>query len=327
MLALIAFLSCDKKEVINEKLQADYRIYHQLINDAEIALLDGSFSLADHNFKAAFAYVPRGFKHDYLLAGINAQRLSNTEQAFIWLDSAALLGLTAETWELDTAIYLLQEQPEWQDFLKRYDRLHEIYQSKLHPEVVKTVAWLDSLELAYQESHGTDSVIDYKWFYQTNHDSLVSLINRYGWPGITLAGDNTLSRRRQWYVIQHRETAAIKALEAESLQAIIDGELYPFQYAFAYEIKYMTEGLSDAIGKMKAGDLPPEPRLLYGVMDVDGATDRYFKRIDGTRAEVEGRRRALGLCPVADQALWAARLTEPKVYKEVFDHATTEIKL
>ena len=297
----VLLAACNNLWTPNDASSVDYRIYHQLINDAEMALLDSSYTLADHSFKAAFAYVPRGFKHDYLLAGINAQRLGNTEQAFVWLDSAALLGLTAETWELDTAIYLLQEQPEWQDFLKRHDRLHEIYQSKLHPAVVKTVAWLDSLELAYQDAHGTEQEIDYKWFYQTNHDSLVSLINRYGWPGITLAGDNTLTRRRQWFVIQHRSMADFQSLEGVYRQAIINGEMYPYQYAWAYDVKFTSDTVEQAFTAYMQTDRtepfdPPQVQW-FGAIAYTPSSDYG---IVGGISEGNKRRREWGLEPVED---------------------------
>lgn len=302
LLLMFVLLACEEPPARD----VDYRVYHQMINDAHLAIYHHDYELADASFKAAYNYVPRAFKHDYLKSAINAMRIGEEEQAFIWLDSAALLGITEKSWERDTAIYRLTEAEQWSEFQNKFPDLHKRYKSRLNKDVLASVAWLDSLEIAFQESIGTDEEITWQWFYKTNHDSLLALIERHdGWPGISLKGDNTMHRENQWMVLQHRTWEDFRSLDSVYLQAIIDGELYPHQYGYAYDCHYLNRVFSAYHRKLKEeGEATeatvPDIEFWFGELTNLSFQDDKIKGLARPEFETNLDRKKWGMPPVRD---------------------------
>ncbi len=101
--------------------QGDFtRIYHPIINEAELAIVDTSYYEALDFYKAAFANVQKPFAKDYYNAAICAAMVGKLPLTFEYLEKIVEKGYPADSLRKDVFFhYVADTCKRWNDFEKR----------------------------------------------------------------------------------------------------------------------------------------------------------------------------------------------------------------
>lgn len=159
------------------------KVYHPVINQAEVLVMDGKYRDALETYEKAFAAVPKAFMKDYFNAAVCATYIGDATNTYKYLLEVAGKGISLDFIKDEPAFMGIQRDPQWREFELQYLSKKRDFESKIN----KTL--LDKLNKIYDRD---------QWFRMRNPEAFADtiakidkqnareldyLIAKYGVPG------------------------------------------------------------------------------------------------------------------------------------------------
>ena len=221
--------------IINKYKGQEYLQYYRIINDAEISSLDRNFEKADILYQKAFQLVKKPFKEDYLFAAINSERLNEDEKTFRYLSIGIQNGLTLS--RITPKLSSFKKSVYWKVLKNRYMSLHEKHLKTLNITLRKEIEeMIKNDQKVRNPIFGTNKkmkIIDLQNFQKLKE---IIRLNDNKWPGFSMIGE--ISPKGKYDVTDnivlislHFDREQTEQLQSYMLEAVLNGEMYPYQYA------------------------------------------------------------------------------------------------
>ncbi|RXG20668.1 hypothetical protein [Leeuwenhoekiella aequorea] len=230
----------------------NYLNYYETINKAEIENLDGNFKKSDSLYRIAFKLVEKPFKDDLLLASINSENLNDNQKTYEYLKKGISVGLTKKRIRKELSEF--KKSVKWKPLKKEYDLIRENYLKSLNltlrNELLKMVEEDQSARHpifgSWKKMKKTDTY---------NHNHLLEIIkeNIGKWPGRINIGDGNEDGKYAYgeitIMLHHFSTEQVMNLKPILIEAILNGNLSPYNIAYPLDYKNLK-----TIAKRKRGN-------------------------------------------------------------------------
>ncbi len=113
------------------------KVYHPIINQAEVAVMDGKYKDALPIYEKAFAAVPRAFMKDYFNAAVCATYLGDASNTYKYLLEVAGKGISIDFVKGESAFIGIQQDPNWREFEKQYLAKKRDFEAKLNKSLIE----------------------------------------------------------------------------------------------------------------------------------------------------------------------------------------------
>ena len=219
----------------------NYLNYYKTINKAEIANLDGNFKKSDSIYQVAFGLVKKPFKEDFLLASINSEKLKDHQKTFEYLKKGISNGLTLK--RMKRKLNTFKKSKQWKKLKQEYGLLREEHLKTLNLPLRKEVS-----EMIRKDQKARAPIFgswkQMKKVDSYNYNRLLEIIkeNNDKWPGFSTIGEIIPKGKYDVtdniaLMILHFDKEQIGKLRSYMLQAVLEGEMYPYHFARAIDYK------------------------------------------------------------------------------------------
>lgn len=243
---------------------SNYWNYYQLIIKAEKYNLENNFEDADFYYDSAFKCVDRPFKVDYINSSENIV-CDDKEKAIKYLEKAIECGLKYRDIKENTIFDSIFSKKEKKNF-KLLCRKSEKFGNKELKRKINIMVYKDQHRarafwtdwLSWEKQCKIMDKYDRK-----NASNMLKICKQQGWPGFTDIGENQIKKETISDVsllIQHFSKEEIDSLLPYMIEAVENGEMYPYHLARCINYLYMGEIIDSAdcqIWKRKQ---------IYGIM-------------------------------------------------------------
>jgi len=222
----------------------NYLKYYELINKAEIATLDNEYHKSDSLYQIAFSIVKRPFKEDYFLAALNAQNIKDDALVFNHVKEAAEKGLEKQR------LKNFKKNTFYKKIKNNFEDWHEKYLSTINIPLSEEIA-----EMIKNEQRARIPILgSNKKMLRIdayNYNRLLEIIKENGnkWPGFSTIGEPMPKGKYDVtdniaLMILHIPKKKLEVLYPYMLEAVMNGDMYPYHYARAidYKGRYQTYG-------------------------------------------------------------------------------------
>lgn len=287
-------------------------VYHPVINQAELRIVDGRYDEALAAYKQAFASVPSAFARDYYNAAVTALLLQDRKETFNYLEKLVAKGVSLNYLERQPVFDSLQSTRHWRKFARKYTKRRRKYDEGFNQELRANLDELYARDQYFRQAKGGwrvhgDTI---KKIEVANTAKLLGWIDAYGYPGEDQIGvADTLEQLPRFSIVIERQTQARKGHDFTEVltQAVRQGRIAPQPVAYlldqqAGRSKYGSRAFikidcdkcaeSDKVGQyltgktdeetrqrinMKRLELGMEPLDEYRLKILHGTTDKRFK--------------------------------------------------
>lgn len=290
----ILFLALITSIGVQQITAQNYLEYYKTINKAEIANLDKNYEISASLYKTAFGLVRRPFKEDYLFAAIVLGKLENEQKSYEYLVKGIKNGLTLKRIKKQYSSFKKSEK--WKVLKQEYDKLRQEHLNNLNQSLRSEI-----VEMIKKDQKARAPIFgSWKQMNRTdkyNYNRLIEIIEKNGkkWPGFSTIGE--ITPEGKYNVTEnitlmplHFKKEEIENLKPYMLQAVLDGEMYPYQYAriidytIGRKIPTTKEDMENGVGNL-------ESCYFYGAY-------LNVKICDCKTAEIE--RKKIGFEPIED---------------------------
>jgi hypothetical protein len=219
----------------------DYiQVYHPLIKNAELNIVDHNFKEALQLYQQAFTAVPEPFALDYYNAAVSALLADDQNQAFKYLDKLVLKGVSLDYLKRQEILTPLQDTKNWRKFEKSYDKYRARFEEKANLDLRADLDELYAKDQYYRQAKGGLKVHGdtIKKIENNNVDFLLTVIEEHGYPGENLIGvADTLEQLPRFSIVIQRQTKAKSGYNFESIlkKAVQAGRMRPQVAAYLLE--------------------------------------------------------------------------------------------
>ena len=277
-----------------QKISAqNYLNYYETINKAEIANLDKEFKKSDSLYQVSFGLVDKPFKEDFLLASINSEKLKAYQKTLDYLKNGINHGLTLK--RIKKQLTEFKKSKEWKELKKEYKSLRKNHLKTLNLSLREEIS-----EMVRKDQKARIPILgsgkQMKKTDSYNYNRLLEIIrqNNNKWPGFSTIGE--ITPKGKYDVTKnitlmplHFKKEWIEKLRPYMLEAVLNGEMYPYQ--FARIIDYTVSRGTISQKKKDNGTIIGESCFLYG-------TYKNITVCDCEKAEIE--RKKIGFEPLED---------------------------
>ena len=278
-----------------QKISAqNYLNYYETINKAEIAHLDKEYKVSDSIYQIAFELVEKPFKEDYLLASINSEKLNNNQKTYEFLKKGISRGLDIKRIKKQLAEF--KNSNQWKILKKEYNSLQEKHLASLNLSLRNEISEMVRKDQkarkpifgSWRQMKKTDSY---------NYNRLLKIIKENGnkWPGFSTIGEITHKGKYDFDLLGniaimplHFKKEEIEYIEPYMLEAVLEGNMYPYQYAriIDYRLKNKVVNVIEKNGVTKKNRC-----FFYGT---------FTKELICDCKKTEEERKKIGLEPLND---------------------------
>ncbi|MCB4800324.1 hypothetical protein [Neotamlana laminarinivorans] len=222
----------------------DYLNYYETINKAEIANLDKEFKKSDSIYQIAFKLVEKPFKEDYLLASINSEKLNDNQKTFDYLKKGISTGLTIK--RIKSQLTEFKKSKNWKILKIEYNSLRENHLKTLNLPLREEI-----VEMIRKDQKVRAPIIgngkQLKKIDTYNYNRLLEIIkeNNNKWPGFSIIGE--ITPKGKYDVTKnitlmplHFKKEQIEKLRPYMLEAVLNGEMYPYHFARLIDYKSIS---------------------------------------------------------------------------------------
>ncbi|MCX2741374.1 hypothetical protein [Pontibacter anaerobius] len=216
----------------------DYtQVYHPVINQAELLIVDGKYEEALQAYHEAFEAVPSPFARDYYNAAICALLLQERKKTFNYLEELVQKGVSLEYLERQPVLDSLRATRHWRKFAKKYPKRRRKYDEKLNQELRADLDELYARDQYFRQAKGGwrvhgDTI---RQIEKANVQKLLGWVEEYGYPGEDLIGvADTLEQLPRFSIVISRQTKARKGHDFTEVltQAVQQGRIAPQPAAY-----------------------------------------------------------------------------------------------
>ena len=164
------------------------KVYHPIINDAEILVVNGKYKDALDQYQKSFAAVPRGFMKDYFNAAVCATYLGDATNTYKYLLEVAGKGISLDFVKNETAFMGIQQDPNWRNFEKEYLEKKRTFDLKINKSLKDKLAKIVERDQWFRVRNTetfADTIVKVD---KQNATELDYLLARYGFPSEDMIG-------------------------------------------------------------------------------------------------------------------------------------------
>jgi hypothetical protein len=227
-------------------ISQNYLSYYETINKAEIANLDKDFQKSDSLYQISFQLVKKPFKEDYFLAAVNADNILNNNKVYDYLKNGVINGLTLKRIKKSN-INNFKKTKQYKYLIKEFDDLNTQYIETLNipfrNEIIKMIKYDQKIR---KPIFGNSK--KYTSTAKSHYQRLLEIIeaNDNKWPGFSTIGETTPKGKYNVkgniaLMLLHFSGKEVEELKPYMLQAVIDGEMYPYHYARIIDYKNILD--------------------------------------------------------------------------------------
>lgn len=222
----------------------NYLNYYETINKAEIENLDSNSKASDSIYQIAFKLVEKPFKEDFLLASINSEKLNDNQKTFDYLKKGISNGLTLKS--IKSQLTEFRKSKYWKILKKEYNSLRENHLKTLNLPLREEI-----VEMIRKDQKARAPIFgSWKQMKKTdtyNYNRLLEIIkeNNNKWPGFSMVGE--ITPKGKYDVTKnitlmplHFKKEQIEKLRPYMLEAVMNGEMYPYHFARIIDYKSIS---------------------------------------------------------------------------------------
>ncbi|RAU81504.1 hypothetical protein [Pontibacter arcticus] len=275
----------------------DYvKVYHPVINRAELQIMDKNYAEALASYQEAFAAVPDAFARDYYNATVCALLANNEKQTFAYLQALAQKGVSLDYLKRQPVFDSLEQTKPWRKFERKYSKYHRVYKRKANLDLRADLDELYARDQYFRQAEGGLRVYGdtLRKIEADNVKKLLSWVDKYGYPGEALIGvADTLEQLPRFSIVMQRQTKASRGYDFTPVlrKAVHEGRLAPQVAAYLMDVregdsKYKSRAL------VKVNCTNPEEcekdkklRAAKGYL-VEKMSKKELKQVDEERAQL-----------------------------------------
>lgn len=231
--------------------ERDYRIYHQRVIEAEELIVSQNYDATLQVYEELFENYDYAFLRDYIIATQLAVHIKDFERAFKYLKFGVSDGWTLKEIKKNKFIRPLTSMKEWNrveddyevlrsDYCKRIDEdLRDEVQKMYKKDQKFAFKYLFKIGQKAKERYGSEKGATHA---RQQIDQLNGIIATKGYPGVKLIGES------QWMstILSHHNSVSKEfvvndslypSLRPKLLEAIVKGEMSPYDFAFIEDWK------------------------------------------------------------------------------------------
>lgn len=279
---MTASIETDKK--------ANYQAYHLQIDAAENLLGQEDFSSALSIYETIIEDYDFVFLRDYKIATQIAFLVGNKQQAFTYLRKGIMAGWTLKELKKDKFLAPLRDEAEWKIIKKDYDGFRSQYLARIDESTRKRVKkmykrdqWkaLGAFIKMSEKAREKYTLNKFAPHSENQIAQLIEILEIEGYPGEKHIGNDfwmstIVSHHNSISVTYNKADTLYPALKTAFLQAIVEGEMSPYEYALIEDWQIAVTSERTAVG--------------YGFLDPPKQT---------TLSETNALRQKIGLRTVA----------------------------
>ncbi|RIJ37278.1 hypothetical protein [Pontibacter oryzae] len=287
-------------------------VYHPVINQAELRVVEKKYEEALVAYKQAFASVPSAFARDYYNAAVAALLLQERKETFDYLEKLVAKGVSLDYLERQPVFDSLQATRHWRKFARKYPKRRRKYNEGFNQELRANLDELYARDQYFRQAKGGwrvhgDTI---KKIEVANTAKLLGWIDAYGYPGEDQIGvADTLEQLPRFSIVIERQTKARKGHDFSDVltKAVKQGRIAPQPAAYL---------LDQQAGRSKYGS------RAFIKIDCDecAESDQIGEYLTGnmdeeTRQRIDSNRQELGLEPLGEYRLKILHGTTDKRFK------------
>ncbi len=210
--------------------------YHLLVNDAELSISSHNLPKALKKYEKAFKYHNSHFVFDLHNAFLTACNLNKIDLSKKYGSQLILKGVPKSYFN-QKCFQCLNNNSKWDEFFSsNYDSLHNEYLKKINENLRKSIENLNNFDQKYRGPQKNNNLENVD---QTVNDSLIFLLQKYGYPtedkvGIWMTNDSTISYNSPFdiMILHQFQTENGKDFISTLKNAVIQGNLKPVKLSF-----------------------------------------------------------------------------------------------
>jgi hypothetical protein len=281
--------------------EVDYtKVYYPVINNAELSITQGDYSVALAYYREAFEAVGNPFARDYYNAAVCAMLVNNKKYTLNYLEALAKKGVSITYLESQPVFASLQTSKQWRKFNKKYSKYRQHYEDNVNLDLRADLDELYARDQYFREAKGGlrvngDTINKIE---AANTKKFLQWVDKYGYPSETLIGvKDTIEDLPRFSIIIQRQTKARKGYDFSKIlyDAVSQGKIIPQAAAYLLE---QQEGVSKYGSKAYVKVSCSSCNEKKPLADLG----RYLedKRSEKEIAQINERRQNLGLEPLSD---------------------------
>ncbi|ARS36634.1 hypothetical protein [Pontibacter actiniarum] len=236
-LPLLFLLSFFRHTALGQEVPDYTRVYHPVINQAELRIVEKDYQQALEAYKQAFASVPSPFARDYYNAAVTALLLHERKETFRYLEGLVKKGVSLEYLERQPVFDSLRTTRHWRKFARKYPKRRRKYDERFNQELRADLDELYARDQYFREAEGGwrvhgDTI---KQIEVANTAKLLDWIETYGYPGEDQIGvADTLEQLPRFSIVIVRQTLARKGYDFSDVltKAVQQGRIAPQPVAY-----------------------------------------------------------------------------------------------
>ncbi|WP_114781974.1 TPR end-of-group domain-containing protein [Botryobacter ruber] len=282
----------------------DYtKVYHPVINNAELSIVAADYEAALQHYKAAFAAVPEPFAKDYYNAAACAVLAGDESRAYKYLKELVQKGVELEYLQKQEAFAPLHDTRKWRKLVKKYPKTRKKFTENANLDLRADLDELYARDQYFRQAAGGLRVYGdtLRKIETANTEILLNLIKQHGYPGEALIGvADTMELLPRFSIVIQRQTKALNGHDFTTIltDAVRQGRIAPHAAAYLIE-QQQTNDLYKVRALVKVActkpkDCEKDPKLA------DINKYQTEKLTEQQEQQVNKLRLALGMEPLAD---------------------------
>ncbi|GHA67550.1 hypothetical protein [Pontibacter akesuensis] len=296
---LALLLVCLQQHVFAQDAPDYTKVYHPVINQAELHIVTSDYKEALQAYEQAFASVPSPFARDYYNAAVSALALRDRKQTFNYLEKLVQKGVSLDYLQRQTVFDSLQTTRHWRKFARKYKKRRRKYEENFNREYRADLDELYARDQYFRQAEGGLRVYrdTIRQIENANTLQLLNWIEERGYPNENIIGlADTLEQLPRFYITVQRQTATRKGYDFTEvlLKAVQQGNIAPQPVAYL---------LDQQAGRNRYGSSVYMRVDCTGCKDTDelATKDYLVKKITPKEQErINARRQKLGLEPLEE---------------------------
>lgn len=295
--------------------------YYSLINKAELAIIDSSYSTADSLFNIAFSVSKRSFGQDFFQAAVNATRLNFNDLVLDYLEKSISNGVRFSQIKKDKELKKYFESKEINITKKAtfpHKRLRQEYVNQLNKKTRRRISRLVFKDQLVRTIPGFFELFSYHRDRKSFKNIYEICITTGKIPGYSEIGENIKSKDELNdlpLLLRHFNLYEIRVLEPYILKGIDEGDIYPWDFATAVDYGAFK---SMSVLERTKDSVTFSFQFIYGALAPYFLGDNY---VIGNTEDVNNLRNSIGLEPIQDQIYKTG-----KTLKDYSKYPATNIK-
>ena len=228
-------------------LKDSVKIYHELVNDAELNICDNNYLIALNKYYEAFKFIKSPFPRDIYHVILLNTYLFKYKDALKYSRNLVKLGLKLEFFNQIPLNNLKSDSIEWNAFLNDYDSLHNNYMENINLDLKDQIIKLHMMDQKnFCNRDPETGLLPFVLAQDTVFDKCYDILKKFGYPshdliGLNIENDTNIINSPEIVIFRHyfqENYNNINEISSLLLKEVFRGKLKPIYFMTWDEFKY-----------------------------------------------------------------------------------------